>query len=330
MSQVVSPIKLTSDELLVNKSLTIEGPGANLLTVMRSSIAGIPNFRIFEIAYARITVNISGMTIANGLTQFDTPGGGVGGGILNMMEATLNLKNVTVSGNRTGPGGHSSGGSGGGIFNEGTLTIVNSTISGNQTGVTSSWGGSGGGGIYNRLGSLTIVNTTISNNQTGQNGDGGGIYNGSTLTLINSTISGNQTGVSGSGGGVRNYGAANVMNTIIAGNSVGAGGQGPDFSGDLTSQDYNLIENTSGTNIQGATAHNILNQSPNLGPLANNGGPTQTMALLAGSPAINAGSNAAITNPPFIGPPFTDQRGSGFDRILNGTVDIGAFELASP
>src|SRR6185369_4841394 len=194
MSRVVSPIKLTSDELLVNKSLTLEGPGANLLTVMRSSIAGIPNFRIFEIAYARITVNISGMTIANGLTQFDTPGGGVGGGILNMMEATLNLKNVTVSGNRTGPGGHSSGGSGGGIFNEGTLTIVNSTISGNQTGVTSIWGGSGGGGICNRRGTMTVVNSTISNNHTGQKGDGSGIYNDSTMTLVNSTISGNQTG----------------------------------------------------------------------------------------------------------------------------------------
>jgi hypothetical protein len=319
---------LTSDELLINKNLTIEGPGAHLLTVMRSSAVGIPNFRIFEIAWARITVNISGLTVSNGHTEFDTPGGGVGGGILNLMEATLNLRNVTVSGNKTGAGGHSSGGSGGGIFNEGTLTVVNSTVSGNQTGVTSSWGGSGGGGIYNRRGTLTVVNSTISGNQTGKGGDGGGIYNVDTMTLINTTISGNQTGASsGGGGGVRNYGTANVMNTIIAGNLLGAGGEGPDFFGDLISQDYNLIGNTASTFITGATAHNLLNQSANLGPLANNGGPTQTMALLAGSPAINAGNNAAITNPPLSGPPFTDQRGLGFDRILNGTVDVGAFEL---
>jgi uncharacterized repeat protein (TIGR01451 family) len=328
MSQVTSPIMLTSDELLINKNLTIEGPGANLLTVMRSSAVGIPNFRIFEIAYARITVNISGLTIANGLTQFDASGGGVGGGILNMPEATLNVRNVAVIGNKTGAGGHSSGGSGGGIFNEGTLTVVNSTVSGNQTGVTSSWGGSGGGGIYNRRGALTIVNSTVSGNQTGKGGDGGGIYNVDTMTLINTTISGNQTGASsGGGGGVRNYGTANVLNTIIAGNLLGAGGEGPDFFGDLISQDYNLIGNTASTFITGATAHNLLNQSANLGPLANNGGPTQTMALLAGSPAINAGNNAAITNPPLSGPPFTDQRGLGFDRILNGTVDVGAFEL---
>jgi len=299
--------------------------------VMRSSVPGTPSFRIFEIAYARITVNISGVTIANGLTQFDAPGGGVGGGILNMPEATLNLRNVAVSGNKTGAGGHSSGGSGGGIFNEGTMTIINSTISGNQTGATVSWGGSGGAGIYHRWGTMTIVNSTISGNTTGKNGDGGGIYNNSTLTIVNSTISGNQTGAtSGGGGGVRNCATANVTNTIIAGNLLGAGGEGPDFFGDLTSQDYNLIGNTASTVITGATAHNIINQSASLGPLANNGGPTQTMALLPGSPAINAGNNAAITNPPFIGPPFTDQRGSGFDRILNGTVDIGAFELASP
>src|SRR6185369_3013393 len=205
-SKVTSPITLTSDQLLINKNVTIEGPGANLLTVTRSNATGTPNFRIFEVAYARITVNISGLTIANGRTEFDTVGGGVGGGILNMMEATLNLRNVTVSGNRTGAGGHSSGGSGGGVFNEGTLNIFNSTISGNQTGATIYWGGSGGGGIYNRQGTVTVVNSTISGNQTGKDGDGGGIYNGDTLTLVNTTISSNQTGVSGLGGGVRNYG----------------------------------------------------------------------------------------------------------------------------
>src|SRR5262249_9738603 len=68
-------------------------------------------------------------------------------------------------------------------------------------------------------------------------------------------------------------------------------------------------------------------QSPNLAGLDNNGGPTQTMVLLAGSPAINAGSNAFVTAPPFVGPPFTDQRGFPSARVFGGTVDIGAFEL---
>jgi uncharacterized repeat protein (TIGR01451 family) len=325
MSKATSPITLTSGQLLINKNLTVEGPGANLLKVMRSSATGTPNFRIFEIAYARITANISGLTIANGRTEFDTSGGGVGGGILVMQAATLNLTNVTVSGNRTGAGGHSSGGSGAGIFSEGMVTIVNSTISGNQTGTTSDWGGSGGAGIYNR-GVMTIVNSTVSGNQTGKDGDGGGIYNSSTLTIVNSTISNNQIGAIGRGGGVRNYGTASLANTIIAGNTVGTGGADPDFSGYLTSQDYNLIGNSSGATIIGAIAHNILDQDAKLGALANNGGPTQTMALLGGSPAVNAGDNAAIINPPFSGPPFTDQRGLGFDRIFNGTVDIGAFE----
>src|SRR5262249_31135142 len=73
----------------------------------------------------------------------------------------------------------------------------------------------------------------------------------------------------------------------------------------------------------------VSSADPLLGTLQNNGGPTQTMALEPGSPPINAGTDAAVTNPPFSGPPFTDQRGPGFPRILGAHVDIGALELSA-
>src|SRR6266508_1343558 len=173
---VTSPINLTSAELLINKNLTIQGPGANVLTVMRPPTDATPQFRIFNIQSG--TVNISGLTITNGFTADGATGsnGGAGGGISN--SGTLMLTGVAVSGNQTGKGGDSSvgptggrGGIGGGIYNGGTLTITNSTISGNQTGN----GGNASG---------------IAGN--GNGGAGGGIDNDGTLTITNSTISGNQ------------------------------------------------------------------------------------------------------------------------------------------
>src|SRR5437588_4063880 len=219
-TQVVSPIALTSGELTISKNLTIQGPGANVLTVKRN-VAG--RFRIFTIS-SGVTVNISGLTITNGFTA-DGLGigisGGFGGGISN--SGTLMLTGVAVSGNQTGKGGDGvgfaggSGGAGGGINNVGTLTIIKSTISGNQTGNggngVGSFNGAGGfgGGIFSN-GTLTITNSTISGNQTGAAGSsgvgasggfGGGILNGGTLTISNSTITGNTAGTGGLGGGIR-------------------------------------------------------------------------------------------------------------------------------
>jgi Domain of unknown function DUF11/Carboxypeptidase regulatory-like domain len=405
MTQVVSPITLTSGELLINKNLTIGGPGANLLTVMRSTAGTTPQFRVFEVASGAITVNISGLIISNGRTGTIGNNGDNGGGILNNTGATLNLSDVTVSGNQTaagsnastggiggngggvfnngtltltnstisgnqtGAGGSSSaangspGGGGGGVFNSGTVTLVNSTVSGNQTGVGGSsasgdGGGGGGGGGVSNSGTLTLINSTISGNQTGAGhggagnpgnlggpgGSGGGVFNAGTLTLVNGTISGNQTGaggprgIGGSGGGIRNNSGntANVHNTIIAGNSVASGGSGPDFSGTLNSQDYNLIGNTSDASFTGTTTHNIINVNALLGPLANNGGPTQTIALLGGSPAIDQG---AAANDPSTGQPITtDQRGQPrpvdnpnvIDAAGGNASDIGAYEAAAP
>jgi hypothetical protein len=154
----------------------------------------------------------------------------------------------------------------------------------------------------------------------------GGISNGNTLTVVNSTISGN-TG--NSGGGIYNHfnQIANIKNTIVANNTASTG---PDLNGTFNSQDYNLIGNTSGATFTGSTAHNITNVNALLGPLANNGGPTMTHALLPGSPAINAGDNCVALASGSGGclavPLTTDQRGAGFARQVSGTVDIGAFE----
>ena len=168
----ITTITLTSAELLINKNLTISGPGANLLTVQRSAASGTPNFRIFNIASGNVT--ISGLTIANGNISESR-----GGGILN--SGTVTITNSTISGNSNSGGG----GNGGGILNSngGTVTITNSTISGNSA--------SDGGGISNdNGGTVTITNSTISGNSS--NRRGGGIFNGGgTVNITNSTISGN-------------------------------------------------------------------------------------------------------------------------------------------
>lgn len=168
---------------------------------------------------------------------------------------------------------------------------------------------------------MTLNNSTIANNTAGTGSEGGGIYTKSgTITLNNSTLSGNSAAV---GGGVYNNGSTvNSANSIIAKNTAASGG--PDFFGIIASQGYNLIGDT--TDNSGETANDLINVDPQLGPLQNNGGATLTMALLAGSPAIDAGDPAF--NPTAFTPPLlTDQRGS--PRVSNGRVDIGAYEATA-
>ena len=151
---------------------------------------------------------------------------------------------------------------------------------------------------------------------------GGGIWNGGTLTVLHSTIAGNSAWDLGGGGIMAEAGTLNLGHTIVAGNGAYLD-HGPDISKTVNSLGYNLISNTSGLTLTGSTTGNLLNGAAaplNLGPLQDNGGPTATMALLPGSVAINAG------NPAFSPPPAYDQRGPGFARVLNGIIDLGAFE----
>lgn len=301
-------INLTSRELGINKSLTITGPGANLLTVQRSPAAGTADFRIFNIASG--SAAISGLTIANG----NVPGGlDSGGGILN--NGVMTLTSVFVTGN-------SAAFQGGGISNgTGTLNLINSAISNNSA--------NNGGGIS--AGTLNCVNSTISAN-TARTGNGGGITVG-TASLINTTVANNSA--AGSGGGIFNNGnngaSVRARNTLVALNRAASG---RDVSGALTSDDFNLIGNGSGATITPARFADQIGSDaspvdPRIGFLQDNGGPTPTYELLAGSPAIDQGHSSGSA---------TDQRGltRPVDRsdIANAPggdgADIGAFELQAP
>jgi hypothetical protein len=317
-------ISLTTGQLLVDKSVTINGAGAGLLAVDGNATSSV-----FQIGTGE-TVTISDLTIRNGHS------GSRGGGIDNEGGSTVNITNCTVSGNTAG-GGEISG-FGGGIFNSGTLTIVNSTVSGNATvGISG-----GGGGIVNS-GTLTIVNSTVSGNTATQ---GAGINNGgdaATVTITNSTFSGNAASAYGGacfnaatlqivnstfsdnsadffGGGILLIGPLEIGNTIL---KRGDSGANIDSFGEVTvtSLGYNLSSDDASGHLTGSGDQ--INTDPVLGALEDNGGPTFTHALLPGSPAINVG------NPGFTPPPFFDQRGPGFERVVNGRIDIGSFEVQS-
>jgi predicted outer membrane repeat protein len=232
-------------------------------------------------------------------------GAGVGGGISNWGLLTLNQCSLS---------GNGAINSGGGIYSYGTLTLNECTLSGNSTG---GYDGGDGGGIDNDD-TATLINCTLSGNVAG---GGGGIFNDGTLTLNECTLSGNSGGL---GGGIFNdlIGTTLAMtNNIVAGNG---GRPGADIYNDnsatLTYGGSNLVQsiyNPSGT----ITGPAPLTNAPDLAPLGNYGGPTQTMPPLPGSPAIGAGSVAANTF-------STDQR--GYARTQNGLIDLGAVELQSP
>jgi hypothetical protein len=260
---------------------------------------------------------------------------GFGGGISNT--GTTTLINSTVSGNTSGGFG------GGGIYNTGILTVTNSTVSGNLASTPNppSPNTRGiGGGIYNS-GIVTLTNSTVSGN--GAFVDGGGIYNEyGTANLFNATLTNNQADAnfdgSGVGGAVFNSTATNAtfnfQNTILAGNfeTVGMPAAPPnntvfvaipsECDGTINSIGGNSMIMVDCT-VSGSAP--ILG-NPSLGPLQNNGGPTQTHALLSGSPAIDAGNPGGCRDE-FGVLLTTDQR--GINRPAAG-CDIGAFELQQP
>ncbi len=270
-----------------------------------------------------------------------------GGGISS--ENSITLTNCTVSSNSST--GLSSGGGGLAISNSATLT--NCTVSGNSS-------DTGGGGI-NTLGpgTTTLTNCTVSGN-TAKYGFGGGISTfNMTTTLNNCTISGNFAG--GGGGGVDSGDGAGRLTTLtnctVTGNSAG------NEDGGLFSDEYTVLQNTIvagntyngspsdiGESVDSSSSFNLIGTggsgglvngingnivgvaNPGLDPngLQNNGGPTQTIALMPDSPALDAGSPAFAFDPSTGLPLTTDQRGAGFARIVNSSVDIGAFQDQGP
>jgi CSLREA domain-containing protein len=310
-------ITLGGTELTLTSDVTIAGPGAK-----RLSISGNNASRVFTVNAGK-TATLGGLTISGGSSN---PGGGVSN------SGTLTLQNCTISGN-TAPGG-----AGSGILNASgaMLMVQNSTIANNP-------GAAGGGGIFNNGGTVTIENSTISGNSASLGG--GGIYNNATLTVQNSTITGNPA--TNQGGGIRNASASAVIleNSIVAGNTSASG---PDFesagAAGITSNGYNFIGDTSGINggVQpgdktfastGKTLADLLETAAGVPVLKDNGGATFTVALVPGSPALDAGDPNFNPNN-FTPPRDFDQRGLGFDRVVQGKsasaaaiVDIGAFEV---
>lgn len=249
-----------------------------------------------------------------------------GGGGIFIRKGDLALNNTTVSKNKVDNCvGYTLGrtGLGGGIKNFGTLVLANSTVSGNTT-------PDDGGGIYSGVnatdaGMITLTNSTVSDN-TSSGGNGGGIeYDGSQATITFCTLYGN-TALNGGGISIGNNATnkpvqVTLRNSIVAGNNAT---MGPEILGNLTSGGYNLIQDPTGTgftpNIQQATDITVIQLSDLRIDPKLSGKPTQTHALLKGSPAIDIIPLDACQ----INGITTDQR--GVKRPQGSKCDIGAYE----
>jgi len=304
---VSGTIALGSTLPAIDSTLTIDGSGQNVVISGDSNGDGDGDVRVFEINTGT-TAFLSNLTITKGYSSDE------GGGAYN--QGTLTVTNSVFASNSADYGG--------GIYSTGPLEVIDSTFSDN----TSTYFGGGldnfnttttltgntfsgntavmyGGGVAN-FGTLTVTNSTFSTNSADW---GGGLYNsgGATMAVTNSTISGNSAVA---GGGINNYNTAtlNYTNTIIANSTSGGDCFG---TGTIGTNTNNLVED--------GTCSASLSGDPVLGALADNGGPTQTMALSVGSPALNAGDNTAC--------PLTDQR--GLARPQFGGCDIGAYEAGT-
>ncbi len=290
---------------------TITGPTAGV------TVSGGGLSRVFAVD-AGASVSMSGITITQGNGQGVGGSGRDGGAIYSA--GTLTLTGCTISNSTT------IGGFGAGVKNDGSLTLTGSTVSGNTN--------SGfGGGIMSPSGTVVIDSSTFSNNSADRgagvmSGSGGGgsltitnsTFTGNTarvgaaidvwsgMTLTSSTLSLNTATAGGAGQAINSVNSLPVVlnNDIIANNS----GAGHNFDGNAPTGSNNIFGDSNST---GSLTNTIIGD-PQLAPLANNGSPNQTMALLPNSPAINAGNPATAS--------VNDERG----LVRFGNSDIGAFE----
>ena len=340
-------IELAYGQLSITDDVTIDGPGASLLTVDAQDSS-----RVFAISTGT-NATISGLTVTGGSVTGTSDGGGI------HVSGALRLEGVAVVGNDAGDVG-------GGIYvsNTGSLQLFDSTVDDNEA--------TRGGGIFGHFNAgeiLSIVGSTISNNTA--TGAGGGLnfeeWSNTTAavgTIVNSTFSGNSAQYSGavrvcysqaeltiinstitenvgtaSEGGVSALGDASIVmhNTIVANNSA------PSFSdlcrwsdGSFDGSAFNLIGSVGNSGLSDGVADNQVitgGVNPGVTALRDHGGPTKTHALLSDSPAIDQGSHTVVDTADLD----TDQRGFSRevddDNTTDGTdgyVDIGAFEYAAP
>jgi len=301
---------LTNGVLELDSNLNITGPGVAELTISANNASSV-----LQVDSAA-TATVSGLTFAQGNSATN------GGGITNA--GALTLSNVAVTSSTAAQ-------SGGGIYSTGSLTVNASTISGNTA--TANGGGvatsgtsvffdstlsgnsaTGNGGGIDNDGALSAPQSTFSGNSAA---DGAAIENeiAGTLAVVQSTVSGN-TATGTNAGAISNLntnsGSVTITNSIVAGNNTSPG---DDCLNCGTQSNSNLFD--------------VAAAALKLAPLANNGGPTQTLLPLAGSPAIGAGSTSIALNPGLPQSLANDQRGAGFARIVNNSVDLGAVQYNS-
>jgi hypothetical protein len=285
--------------------------------------AGIASFGNMTLTDCQVEQNTGDASAGPG------PGFAMGGGVFTTQANTITLTDTTVAYNLLLS---TNGSRGGGVYdNLDTVMLTRCTIAGNEAAAINTNGTNAtsyGGGLYGQPGTtLVLTNCTVAGNvatATGQfpNVFGGGAMTFGEIDLVSSTVSGNSSDGPHGGISISTSGSASLLDTIVAGNfsSDGNVDVGTSGRGTVTSQGYNLI---------GATGNNIAWQSsdlvgtsdnpldPLLGPLQDNGGPTQTIALLAGSPALNAGTAN--------GAPATDQRG----LTRTGGYNIGSYQASA-
>ena len=342
-------IGLTTSELVIDKSITINGPGSNLVGIFRSSNT---SFRIMHVMPG-VTATIAGLTISGG--GIDQQGGaGIlddhavltidtcvvqnnfaaesngGGGVYNDgsgNSATLTILNSIVSGNYAEGGG--------GLYNDAdnggsaTLSLTNSTVESNTAAFNGfPTGGGAGGGILNSGGTLVITNSVVTDNLAGVPdpfalGYGGGILNDGTLTITNSTISNNQADQSG--GGIENGGTLTINSSTISGNGAIGGhdgqpwGQGGGISGNVTFSNSTLSGNyasLSGGGLNGTGTISNSTLSDNDG-----GGISVSGTLEIGNTVLNAGTS---------GPNISNNGGMVVSHGYNVSSDDAAGYLTGP
>jgi CSLREA domain-containing protein len=355
-----------ADSMQIRDAITIVGAGADTTVIDAGGITTVLHVETPRPGSTAWSLVLSGVTLRNGhgpntigggifaegpLTLVDSVvrdcSAFSGGGVYTTAEATI--RRCTFTGNSaTALGGGINGydvtlldstvsdnqaGFGGGVFGIGELVIERSTIVDNTA-------SGNGGGVEFQGESARITNCTLSGNGAGQYGGGveragvheaGGDYTpvGSVL-LQNSTVTGNHADTDndgvGNGGGVSSPNAGiRLSNTILAEN-VDNGGEAPDCAGPIGSLGHDLVEDVAGCTLGGAMTGDLLGVSPDLGPLADNGGPTETRAPLSTSPAIDAGS-PTISGTDDDACAASDQR--GILRPQPARCDIGAFEIGT-
>ena len=284
---VTGTIPTGGAELAIGKSVTIAGPGADVLAIDAGGSG-----RVFDITSASATVAISGLTLANG--NVSGVGSGYGGGIYSQGALTVTACAFTGDGADFG----------GGLYNDGgTVSVAGCTFSGDTA-------GSYGGGLFNGGGTAVVTDSTFSGDAAGVSG--GALGNLDTVAVAGVTFSGDAAGTAG--GAVANYGTLTVTASLFAGS---AGGDSDPSGTPAASGGSNLLGDADGNGFVGGTNYDQTGvANALLGPLAANGGPTQTCAVFAGSPAIGGDHSGATA---------ADQRGTA-----RASRTIGSFEYVAP